>query len=200
MVDRESRLHLRAAGRRSGSRHRRRNQGRPPHHPSDDVPSARRGVGQSSSSCTWSSFLVIEDQATLTESASPIADLFAQQVSPWFSKLVIALALTNILVCVLAIMLVATRLVYALGRDNMLPVPTASPGVASAQGADTSAVWATGLVSRLALLLSALANEQTFSYIVGMSALGFFCVYLLTTGGLLVANARKRFLRGSWES
>lgn len=135
--------------------------------------------------------LVIKDPDSLVESASPIADLFAQQVSPWFSKLVIAMALTNILVCVLAIMLVATRLVYAMGRDNMLPGSRLLRRVSEKHMVPTPAVLTTGLVS-LILLLSALANEQTFSYIIGMSALGFFCVYLLTTAGLLVANARRR--------
>jgi amino acid transporter len=135
--------------------------------------------------------LVIKDPATLTDSASPIADLFSQQISPWFSKLVIAVALTNILVCVLANMLVATRLVYALGRDNMLPGSRILRRVSKTHKVPTSAVWATGVVS-LVLLLSALANEQTFSYIIGMSALGYFGVYMLTTVGLLVANARKR--------
>ncbi|ORV88684.1 APC family permease [Mycolicibacterium iranicum] len=140
--------------------------------------------------------LVIKDPATLSDSASPITDLFAQQVSPWFSKFVIALALTNILVCVLASMLVATRLVYALGRDNMLPGSRVLRQVSATHKVPTYAVWATGLVS-LALLLSALANEQTFSYIIGMSALGFFGVYLLTTAGLVVANARKRIPQGA---
>lgn len=140
--------------------------------------------------------LVIKDPATLSDSASPITDLFAQQVSPWFSKFVIALALTNILVCVLASMLVATRLVYALGRDNMLPGSRILRRVSATHKVPTYAVWATGLVS-LALLLSALANEQTFSYIIGMSALGFFGVYLLTTAGLVVANARKRIPQGA---
>jgi amino acid transporter len=139
--------------------------------------------------------LVIKDPDTLTESASPITDLFAQQVSPWFSKLVIALALTNILVCVLASMLVATRLVYALGRDNMLPGSRFLRQVSETHKVPTNAVWATGVVS-CALLLSALANEETFSYVVGMAALGFFAVYLLTTAGLLVANARKQIPRG----
>jgi amino acid transporter len=55
----------------------------------------------------------------------------------------------------------------------------------------TFAVWATGLVS-LALLLSALASELAFSYIIGMAALGFFAVYVLTTAGLLIAHAQKR--------
>ncbi|MBX7448024.1 amino acid permease [Mycolicibacterium sp. 3033] len=140
--------------------------------------------------------LVIKDPSTLSDSTSPITDLFAQQVSPWFSKLVIALALTNILVCVLASMLVATRLVYALGRDNMLPGSRVLRRVSTTHKVPTFAVWATGLVS-FALLLSALANEQTFSYIIGMSALGFFGVYMLTTAGLVVANARKRIPQGA---
>lgn len=140
--------------------------------------------------------LVIRDPAALSDSASPITDLFAQQVAPWFSKVVIALALTNILVCVLASMLVATRLVYALGRDNMLPGSRVLRRVSATHKVPTYAVWATGLVS-LALLLSALANEQTFSYIIGMSALGFFGVYLLTTAGLVVANVRKRIPQGT---
>lgn len=140
--------------------------------------------------------LVIKDPATLSNSASPITDLFAQQISPWFSRLVIALALTNILVCVLASMLVATRLVYALGRDNMLPGSHLLRRVSATHQVPTHAVWATGLVSLL-LLLSALANELTFSYIIGMSALGFFGVYLLTTVGLLFAQARGRIPRSA---
>jgi len=139
--------------------------------------------------------LVIKDPDTLAQSSSPITDLFAQQVSPWFSKLVIALALTNILVCVLASMLVATRLVYALGRDNMLPGSRFLRRVSEKHKVPTTAVWATGVVS-FVLLLSALANEKTFSYVVGMAALGFFAVYLLTTAGLLVVNARKRIPAG----
>lgn len=140
--------------------------------------------------------LVIKDPDTLAGSASPIADLFAQQISPWFSKLVVALALTNILVCVLANMLVASRVVYALARDNMLPGSKALRQVSKKHKVPTAAVWATGVASFL-LLGSAFANEQTFSYIIGMSALGYFGVYMLTTIGLLVAHRRGRIPRDS---
>lgn len=143
--------------------------------------------------------LVIKDPDTLAGSASPIADLFAQQISPWFSKLVIALALTNILVCVLANMLVASRVVYALARDNMLPGSTALNKVSKTHKVPTAAIWATGVASFL-LLSSAFANEQTFSYIIGMSALGYFGVYLLTTVGLLVANRRGRIPAGASDT
>lgn len=135
--------------------------------------------------------LAIKDPSTIADSASPIADIFAQQISPWFSKMVVAVALTNILVCVLANMLVATRLVYAMGRDNMLPGSAALRRVSARHKVPTTAVWATGVVATL-LLLSALANAQTFSYIIGMSALGYFAVYMLSTVGLIVAHVRRR--------
>lgn len=143
--------------------------------------------------------LVIKDPDALAGSASPIADLFAQQISPWFSKVVIALALTNILVCVLANMLVASRVVYALARDNMLPGSTVLRRVSTTHKVPTAAVWATGVVS-FVLLSSAFANEQTFSYIIGMSALGYFGVYMLTTVGLLIANRRGRIPDGGSDA
>lgn len=135
--------------------------------------------------------LTIRDPAAVADSSSPIADIFAAQVSPWFANAVVAVALTNILVCVLANMLVATRLVYAMGRDNVLPGSAALRRVSTRHKVPTTAVWTTCAVSVL-LLLSALASAQTFSYIIGMSALGYFGVYVLSTAGLLVAHVRGR--------
>ncbi|TSI15101.1 APC family permease [Brevibacterium aurantiacum] len=135
--------------------------------------------------------LAVNDSETLAESASPVADIFSQQVSPLFAKLVVLFALTNILVCVLANMLVATRVVYSMARDNMLPGSTYLRRVSAKYRVPTNAVWATGLISTL-LLLSAFANEVAFAYITGMSALGYFTVYILTTSGLLNAHMKGR--------
>ena len=44
-----------------------------------------------------------------------------QQAGPIVTKIVVAVALTNILACMLANILVATRLTYSMARDNMLP-------------------------------------------------------------------------------
>jgi amino acid transporter len=135
--------------------------------------------------------LAIKNPSALATSASPIADILSAQISPWFSKAVVAVALTNILVCVLANMLVATRLVYALSRDNMLPGSSALSRVSARHKVPSTAVWITGGVATL-LLLSAFANAQTFSYIIGMSALGYFAVYVISTVGLIVAQVRGR--------
>lgn len=135
--------------------------------------------------------LAIKNPGTLSESTSPIADIMSQQVSPLFSNIVVAVALTNILACVLANMLVASRLMYSMARDNMLPFAGLLRRVAPGRRSPSTSVIATGLLS-LALLMSAFANEQAFAYILGMAASGYFAVYVLTTSGLIFASRRGR--------
>ena len=135
--------------------------------------------------------LAIKDPAATAASSTPIADIMAAQISPTFSKIVVAVALTNILVCVLTNMLVATRLMYSMARDNMLPLSRTLRHVSTAHKSPSSAVWATGLIS-FALLMSAFASAQAFAYILGLSALGYFTVYVLTTSGLLFAGRKGR--------
>ncbi|BDZ46732.1 APC family permease [Naasia aerilata] len=139
--------------------------------------------------------LAIKDPASLTGSASPIADIIGAQVSPWFAKIVVAIAITNILVCVLANMLVATRLTYAMARDNMLPLSRQLRRVSAKHKTPSTAVWATGILS-FALLLTAFISVEAFAFILGMSALGYFTVYVLTTSGLLLAKRRGRLPQG----
>ncbi|RYC07275.1 amino acid permease [Nocardioides zhouii] len=136
--------------------------------------------------------LAIKDPAAISASAAPIADIMSQQVSPLFSDVVVAFALTNIFVCVLANMLVATRLLYAMSRDNMVPGARFLSHVSPSRKTPSAAVWTTGAVS-LCLLMSAFASEQAFAYILGMSALGYFTAYVLTTSGMLYATRHGRF-------
>ena len=53
--------------------------------------------------------------------SAPIEEIITQQAGPVVTKIVVAVALTNILACLLANILVATRLTYSMARDNMLP-------------------------------------------------------------------------------
>lgn len=135
--------------------------------------------------------LAVDDPAAVRESSSPIADIMSRQLSPVFSKVVVAVALTNILVCVLTNMLVATRLLYSIARDNMIPGAALLRRVSVGRRTPSSAVWTTGVIS-VAILMSALISPQAFAYILGLSALGYFTVYVLTTAGLIVAGRRGR--------
>src|SRR6478609_298714 len=65
--------------------------------------------------------LAIKDAGAVeAASAAPIEEIITQQVGPVISRIVVAVALTNVLACILANILVATRLTYSMARDNML--------------------------------------------------------------------------------
>lgn len=136
--------------------------------------------------------LAVPDPDTIGASATPISDIMAAQVSPLFADIVVAIALTNILACVLAVLLVATRLLFAMARDNMVPGASLLSTVSPHRRTPVAAVWTCGIVS-IVLLMSAFASEQAFAYILGIAALGYFVAYVLTTAGMLHATARGRF-------
>lgn len=125
----------------------------------------------------------------MADSSAPIDEIINQQLGPVWSHLIIAVALTNILVCLLANVLVGTRLLYSLSRDNMMPFSRALRHVAPKRKTPSTAVITLGAVSIL-LLLSALINEKAFNYFLGIATLAFFTCYLLQAIGLLIASFR----------
>jgi amino acid transporter len=127
--------------------------------------------------------------AVNANSSSPIEEIINQQAGPLVTKIVIAVALTNILACLLANILVATRLTYSMARDNMLPFSHVWRHVSPTRRTPTYAVLGLGVLSTL-LLLSALVNTQAFTYILGIASLAFFAVYIFQTAGLLVGMRR----------
>ncbi|MGV8874531.1 MAG: amino acid permease [Rhodococcus sp. (in: high G+C Gram-positive bacteria)] len=133
--------------------------------------------------------LAIKNPAALVGSSTPIEEIISQQIGPVWARIVIAIALTNILVCLLANVLVGTRLLYSLSRDNMMPFSRALRNVSPTRKTPTTAVLSLGAVSIL-LLLSALINEKAFNYFLGIATLAFFSTYVLQTIGLLVAARR----------
>jgi amino acid transporter len=134
--------------------------------------------------------LAIRDNSALSaKSSAPIEEIISQQAGPVVTKIVIAVALTNILACLLANILVATRLAYSMARDNMLPFSRVWRHVSSTSRTPTYAVLGLGGLSVL-LLLSALVNEKAFNYILGIASLAFFSVYILQTIGLILGARR----------
>ncbi len=127
--------------------------------------------------------------AVNANSSSPIEEIINEQAGPLVTKIVIAVALTNILACLLANILVATRLTYSMARDNMLPFSHVWRHVSSTSRTPTYAVLGLGVLSTL-LLLSALVNEQAFTYILGIASLAFFAVYIFQTIGLIAGMRR----------
>ncbi len=88
--------------------------------------------------------LAVPDRDTIAASATPISDIMSEQVSPLFADVVVAIALTNILACVLAVLLVATRLLFAMARDNMVPGSSFLSTVSPQRRTPVAAVWVCG--------------------------------------------------------
>lgn len=135
--------------------------------------------------------LAIRDPSGIAHSSAPIDQIISQQLGPVWSRIIVAVALTNIMVCLLSNVLVGTRLLYSLSRDNMMPFSRALRHVAPKRKTPSTAVITLGAVSIL-LLLSALINLQAFNYFLGIATLAFFTCYLLQTIGLLVASIRRK--------
>ncbi|MGK2855379.1 MAG: APC family permease [Microbacteriaceae bacterium] len=130
--------------------------------------------------------LAIKDVAAVeANSSAPIEEIITQQAGPVVTKIIVAIALTNILACLLANILVATRLTYSMARDNMLPFSHIWRHVSPTRKTPTYSILGLGVLSTL-LLLSALVNEKAFNFIIGIASLLFFFVYILQTIGLLV--------------
>ncbi|MFF5987680.1 APC family permease [Prauserella flavalba] len=134
--------------------------------------------------------LAIRDSdAVLARPSAPIEEIITQQAGPVVTKIVVAVALTNILACLLANILVATRLTYSMARDNMLPFSRVWRHVSPTSLTPTNAVIGLGCLSTM-LLLSALINETAFTYIIGIASLAFFTVFILQTIGLIIGARR----------
>ena len=123
--------------------------------------------------------------AVQANQAAPIEEIINQQAGPVVTRIVVAVALTNILACLLSNILVATRLTYSMARDNMLPFSHIWRHVSAKSKTPTYAVIGLGCLSTV-LLLSALVNTAAFNYIIGIASLLFFFVYILQTIGLLI--------------
>jgi len=134
--------------------------------------------------------LAIKDQdAVAAASSAPIEEIITQQLGPVVTRIVVAVALTNIMACILANILVATRLTYSMARDNMLPFSHVWRHVSTANRTPTYAVLGLFALSTL-LLLSALVSEKAFFLIIGLSSLAVFATYFLQTVALLIGHRR----------
>ena len=127
--------------------------------------------------------------AVAANTAAPIEEIISQQVGPVVTRIVVAVALTNLLACILANILVASRLTYSMARDNMLPFSNVWRHVSPKRRSPTFVVIGLACLSTI-LLLSALVSEKAFTFILGISSLAVFVTYVLQTFGAIVGARR----------
>jgi amino acid transporter len=95
--------------------------------------------------------------------------------------------------CVLANSVVATRLMFALSRDKMLP---GSALLGRVNKATRTPVWSIGLVGLIAIGIN-LLSAGIAANVVSICSVAYYFIYLLTVGGAVYAHVKKRIPDGA---
>lgn len=137
----------------------------------------------------------IDDLAATTSASVPITHILQSALGASGAALFEIVALVALFAGGLANMAAASRLMFSMSRDKMLPGSSVLARVSSRR----SPAWALTLISAMSLTLVAVGTyiaSQTVALIVGMASVGYYMVYSLTIGAVIFAAAAKR-LRGA---
>lgn len=88
----------------------------------------------------------------------------------------------------LANMAAASRLMFSLSRDNMLPASSVLKKVSPTTKSPSSALLVVAAFSLTLVLVGTYGSSQAMALIVGMAALGYYAVYGLTVIAVLIAS------------
>lgn len=119
---------------------------------------------------------------------NPVFRLLEVQVGTFAKDLLVIVAFASIFACLIANMAVATRMVFALSRDDMLPGSKTLASVNVRTGTPIAAILG---VAGLAVVLNVL-NEGLVAKIFAIVGLGYYLTYLLTLIAAFVAKRAGR--------
>ena len=119
---------------------------------------------------------------------NPVFRLIEVQIGPFAKDLMVVVAFASIFACLIANMAVATRMVFALSRDRMLP---GSGGLATVNERTGTPIAAIVGVAALAVVLNVL-NEGLVAKIFAIVGLGYYLTYLLTLVAAFLAQRSGR--------
>jgi amino acid transporter len=119
---------------------------------------------------------------------NPVFRLLEVQVGTFAKDLLVIVAFASIFACLIANMAVATRMVFALSRDDMLPGSKTLASVNVRTGTPIAAILG---VAGLAVVLNVL-NEGLVAKIFAIVGLGYYLTYLLTLVATFLAKRAGR--------
>ncbi|CAM5350480.1 hypothetical protein SANTM175S_05538 [Streptomyces antimycoticus] len=125
----------------------------------------------------------------LSGPGNPVLHLVGAQVGEVARAVMTVVAFASLFACLIANMAVATRMVFALGRDKMLPGSTALASVGRRTGAPVTAIL---VITALAIALN-LLNAGLVEKIFAMVGLTYYLTYALTLTATAVTIARAAF-------
>lgn len=147
----------------------------------------------------------IDDLDATTSATVPITHILQSALGSGGAALFEIVALVALYAGGLANMAAASRLMFSLSRDKMLPGSSILARVSTRR----SPAWALTLISAMSLTLVAVGTyfaSQTMALIVGMASVGYYTVYGLTIGAVLLSAASQRlpaatsFSLGRWAT
>lgn len=118
-----------------------------------------------------------------SQSENPVINIVRLQLGDLAGKAMIVIAFASILACLIANMAVATRMTFALSRDNMLPGSKVLARINPHFGTPVGAIL---LITGIAVLLN-LASGGFVTAIYSMVGLTYYCTYLLTLIAAFIA-------------
>jgi amino acid transporter len=124
----------------------------------------------------------------LGQSKNPLIYIFQSHFGAFAAAVLQVVVFLAIFSCVLANMVVATRLTFALSRDKMLPGSSVLGRVNSTTRTPIASIVLVGVVGIGINLLSA----GIAANVVSICSVAYYFIYVLTVGGALYAHAKGR--------
>jgi amino acid transporter len=124
----------------------------------------------------------------LKHAENPVIGLVRTRFGDFAALMMLVVAFASIFACLIANMAVATRMIYALSRDNMLPGSKMLMGVSARTGTPVVAII---LVTAIAIVMN-LAAGGFVAALYSMVGLTYYLTYFLTLVGAYLAHRQNR--------
>lgn len=148
----------------------------------------------------------IDDLAATTSAPVPIVHVLESALGSSGALLFTVVAMVALYAGGLANMAAASRLVFSLSRDKMLPGSRYLSSVSPKTHSPSWALWVITVFSIGLVTIGTYIASQTMALIVGMASVGYYAVYALTIGAVIYAAAKGRlpdktsFSLGRWAT
>jgi amino acid transporter len=136
----------------------------------------------------------------------PIVHVLETALGETGALLFVVVAMVALYAGGLANMAAASRLMFSLSRDKMLPGSSYLSKVSPTTHSPSSALWVVTALSVALVTVGTYLASSTMSLIVGMAAVGYYAVYGLTVAAVIYAAAKGRlpdkttFSLGRWAT
>jgi amino acid transporter len=133
----------------------------------------------------------IDNLADTVGADVPVAHILETALGTTGAAIFEAVAMIALYAGGLANMAAASRLMFSLSRDNMLPGSSVLKAVSTKTKSPSVALLVVAAFSLILGLVGTYGSSQAMALIVGMAALGYYAVYGLTVIAVIVASKRE---------